>query len=282
MKETQKLHEITAEITDQINFLKYMVDQVSSFGDHISKITDYLAKYNRDLKVLDKITFDQPAMRPAVIQFKQEKSPCNVTAFTSIGPNCFLDTGIKARSVSNIIPFPGRNWCATHSSASETANSAGKQLVAAPGTPLPAGVVDFRPQLQRDGLILLAWDRRITEKGERLIAYWVTSVGIPRFYASKQLSCDDFPSAVPDHKSYAAEDGIEFFGQKAPLCLVHVAPELMMSNPRHSELRQAHIKMLLLQGNKVDYNYKYLLTKEKKRNLPLKRSRDQSPGLAGA
>ena len=158
---------------------------------------------------------------------------------------------------SNIIPFPNNNRT---NESSEL-----KPILAKPGQPLPVGIHDFRPVLQRDGLILLAWDKRLTESGERYNAYWVTSTGIPRFYASKPLSPQDFSSARPDHKSYAAEDGIEFHGQKAPVFIVHTAPELMMSNPRHRELRLAHIEKLILQGSKVDFNYKFLLKTEKKR-----------------
>jgi len=144
-------------------------------------------------------------------------------------------------------------------------------ILALPGTPLPANIPDYRPMLQRDGLILLAWDKRLTETGERYTAYWVTSVGIPRFYASKPLGLMDFSFARPDRKSYAAEDGIEFYGQEAPEYLVHVAPELMMSNPRHGELRSAHISKLKHEGNKVNFSYEYLLKTEKKRSLPAKK-----------
>jgi len=165
----------------------------------------------------------------------------------------------ETRCSSSIIPFPG-----TFSRKTD------KQPILAPfngkpGVFLPPGIPDFRPHLQRNGLILLAWDKRITEKGKLYSAYWVTSSGIPRYYASKPLRIQDFTSASPDHKSYAAEDGIEFYGQDAPAYIVHVAPELMMSNPRHVELRASHIKTLKRQGSKVDFNYKYLLKTDKNR-----------------
>ena len=155
-------------------------------------------------------------------------------------------------------------------------------LLAMPGMPTRAGIFDFRPFLQRDGLILLSWDKRFTEKGELLTAYWVTSAGIPRFYASKPLREKDFPMARPNHKSYAAEDGIEFYGQDAPFYIVHVAPELMRSNPKHIELRPVHIDMLKLQGSKIDFAYKYLLKMEKSRNLPRKKAKLSSSSKAGA
>jgi len=162
---------------------------------------------------------------------------------------------------SNIIPFSGSSHVSEIPHTKQDLSSL--FYLAAPGNSLPSGISDFRPALQRDGLILLGWDKRFTETGERYTAYWVTSVGTPRFYASRQLSLEDFPFANPDHKSYAAEDGIEFYGQKAPAYIVHVAPDLVMSNPRHKELRAAHINTLKKLGSKVNFNYKYLLKTEK-------------------
>jgi len=175
---------------------------------------------------------------------------------------------------SNIIPFPGTSISASRNSATEL-------HLASPGMSLPKEISDYRSSLQRNGLILLAWDKRVTETGERFTAYWVTSTDIPRFYASKPLPSGGFPSAQPDHKSYAAEDGIEFYGQEAPACIVHVAPELMMSSPRHRELRPVHIKILQDQGSTVDFNYKYLLTKEKKRVLVSRKSKGRSCDRTG-
>jgi hypothetical protein len=166
-------------------------------------------------------------------------------------------------SKSNIIPWTKQSTAAL-------------PYLAAPGSSLPFGISDFRPALQRDGLILLGWDKRFTETGERYTAYWVTSAGVPRFYASRPFLLADFPFAKPDHKSYAAEDGIEFYGQKAPAYIVHVAPDLMMSNPKHRELRTDHINMLKNLGSKVNFNYKYLLKTEKSR-----KSDDPSRNKAG-
>jgi hypothetical protein len=174
---------------------------------------------------------------------------------------------------ARIIPFPGlaKPIGRTGFPLRAKQNPASAPILATPGRSLPSGIPDFRPDLQRDGIILLAWDKRKTEMGERYTAYWVTSTGISRYYASKLLSMDDFSSARPDHKSYAAEDGIEFYGQEAPVYVAHVAPELMKSNPRHVELRQIHINALKHQGSKVDFKYKYLLKTDKNRGLPSKK-----------
>ena len=185
---------------------------------------------------------------------------------------------------SNIILFPG-----THQSPpsnTEFGNFKDKQspvepVLAYPGTPFPSHLTDFRPYLQRDGLILLSWDKRFTEKGDLYTAYWVTSMDVPRFYASKMLPFKDFSTARPDHKSYAAEDGIEFYGQKAPDLIVHVAPDLMKSNPRHRDYRAAYIEILTDLGSKVNFNHKYLLKTDKKRNLAAKKPSDEVKNQAG-
>ena len=171
---------------------------------------------------------------------------------------------------SNIIPFPGTTCYKT----SELPIL--PPFIAKPGYPLASEIPDFRPVLQRNGLILLAWDMRITERGDLYSAYWVTSYGIPRYYASRQLKRQDFPSARPHHKSYAAEDGIEFYGQEAPAYIVHVAPELMKHNPRHCEQRLTHIETLKRQGSKVDFSFKYLLKTEETLKDPCNKSRNRS------
>ena len=185
-----------------------------------------------------------------------------VTTMSYNRPNLYKPITTTQPKIINF-PVPKTNYPSIGKSGSSL-------FRAKPGNPLPAEVPDFRSQLQRDGLILLGWDWRLTEKGGVYTAYWVTSSGVARYYASKPLSLGDFYSALPDHKSYAAEDGIEFYGQTAPVYIVHVAPELMMSNPTHGTLRQAHIKALKRLGSKVDFNYKFLLKTEKSKKVQLK------------
>jgi len=202
------------------------VENLQQRVEQLSKAMINLGKNNRDFDIIDRVLADLP---------------------------------------SNIIPFPLFAGSKAAITPCSKCFSSG-WLLAMPGEPLPGGFTDYRPLLQRNGLILLSWDKRKTEMGERYTAYWVTSSGIPRFYASKPHSFENFPYARPDHKSYAAEDGIEFYGQEAPAYVVHVAPELMMHNPQHGELRLAHIQTLKKQGSKLDFNYKYLLKTEKNRD----------------
>ena len=146
----------------------------------------------------------------------------------------------------------------------ETQNVTGKIIPGRPGEGLPDSIPDWRPYLQRNGLILLSWDKRLCEKGALYTAYWVTSSGTHRYYASPALVMENFSEAMPDRKSYAAEDGIDFYGERKPLYVVHVAPELMMSSSEKITQRPLHISKLKSLGVQVDFNYSFLLTKEKK------------------
>jgi hypothetical protein len=113
--------------------------------------------------------------------------------------------------------------------------------------------------------------------GERFTAYWVTSKGIYRYYASEDLDAEHFVSAVPVQKSYAAEDGIDFYGQNTPAYIVHVAPDLMMSKRQAVDRRPEHIKKLQSLVMNADYNYRFLLTKEKKKKRSLRRREEMYP-----
>ena len=210
--------------------------------------------------------------RLSLLEDRFEKIVCELGKFTEdVG-----EPAIEPRFPSNIIQFPVKNHIPNEFKQLYSMDFSRNQskphslipFLAIPGKQLPSWIPDYRSVLQRDGLILIAWDKRCNEIGERYSAYWVTSNGIPRYYASKPLPGNDFFSASPNHKSYAAEDGIEFHGQAAPAYIVHVAPELMMSNPKHGELRLAHIKTLKEHGYKADFDYKYLLKTDKSRSLP--------------
>jgi len=255
MEKTQKPDGITAELIGLVGNLTSQINQLS----------------------------EQIAAIPVV--FNNGVNVAGNAAISSVNEGPRLIKGNK----SNIIPFPVNNlplYQGPRSSYSRTGSlgylaPALLPVLAEPGRPLPPHIPDCRPILQRDGLVLLAWDRRDTEEGEKFTAYWVTSTGIARFYASKLLFFADLPSARPDHKSYAAEDGIEFYGQKAPAYIVHVAPELMKSNPKHGELRTDHINLLKNMGSKVNFNHKYLLKTEKMNKVLVKKTNDSAGDQAG-
>jgi len=284
MEKIMKLSELTADLLDQVQTLQELMDKLLNCGNRLSKITGRSGEVISQPLITGSSPADFYAKEPEVIDIYHEKAAGEAYAMPS-KTNC---PGPEAAGPSNVIPFPVPGLFTTRSARAEP-HSFGRDrftamvpFLAMPGRTLPLDIPDYRPLLQRDGLILLAWDKRVTEIGERFTAYWVTSTGIPRFYASRPFTPDEFYSARPDHKSYAAEDGIEFYGQEAPVYMVHVAPELMMSNPKHGELRRAHIEMLKSQGSEVDFGYRYLLTVEKKRNLPCRKSRGNNQQEADA
>jgi hypothetical protein len=74
-----------------------------------------------------------------------------------------------------------------------------------PDEPFPAGHRDFRPLLQRDGLILLSWARWEDWFGDesflrRYIVTWATSRGKARHYATKAVEEKDLAAALPERK----------------------------------------------------------------------------------
>ena len=165
-----------------------------------------------------------------------------------------------------IIPFPGVDLYENYGTSGTYYNTLLQNVISGrPGEKLPASIPDFRPYLQRNGLILLSWNKRLTKKGGIYTAYWVTSSGVHRYYASPALFIEDFQEALPYRKSYAAEDGIDYYGETSPLYIVHVAPELMMSSSEKKLRRPEHISKLKNLGIQVDFDYNFLLTREKKR-----------------
>ena len=252
MKGNENRSELCPECTNKRQNLDDMTDLVARLESRLTKMTIELIRIEHEVDFMAQLMSST---------YKTSSAADN-------------QTGASMSRQCNIIPFPASGAFLSGCAKYEPQNlySASVPVLAPyqamPGLALPQDIPDYRPNLQRNGLILLSWDVRETEMGERCTAYWVTSAGSPRFYASKPHAPEDISHALPDRKSYAAEDGIEFFGQQAPVYIVHVAPELMMSNPRHSELRLAHIMALKHLGSKVDFNYKYLLTTEKRRSMP--------------
>jgi hypothetical protein len=168
---------------------------------------------------------------------------------------------MPVRERSNIIPFPVRGTPPFLPRQNTPVRAA--PIVARPGEPLPQGIPDYRPLLQRDGLILLSWAKR---NQNYYSAYWVTSTGVPRYYASRYVEAEGLSGARPDNKSCAADDGIEYYGQRAPEYMVHVAPELIDRNVwRGEDPRPEHIRKLKALGTEVDFNYQYLLTAERQK-----------------
>jgi hypothetical protein len=295
----------TSEIyTELINQAKNITEQVSLAKREITELANKLDKVDLSLDILEDLFTDSPGDECNFIELFHElylKKGADIMPPVTRKPEPQTRPGIPFyRKDTNIIPFePLRGLAEGNLGSAEARRGFTKQdttmvrkagagsvapkpVNAAPGKPLPNNIEDYRPLLQRNGLILLSWDKQSTEMGDRYTAYWVTSVGVPRFFASKAIPSEFFFLARPDHKSYAAEDGIDFYGQKAPELMVHVAPELMMHNPRHGELRAEHIKTLRQLGSEVDFDFKFLLTAGRKRRLLLRKPSNDKEQRTGA
>jgi hypothetical protein len=240
IEKTQVLPQIRTFLMDKAKILKELSDQAHCLENQIINIAGQL------------------------YDIEKESAGKKSDSETGTGPG---------KRKSNIIPFPG-SFSRPDSPQTLRYQKSGwfsyqVPILARPGEALPASIPDFRLPLQRDGLILLSWVKKHTEMGERYTAYWVTSQGITRYYASEDLDAGRFASAVPVRKSYAAEDGIEFYGQDNLAYIVHVAPDLMISGRRTGDNRAEHIKNLRNLGMKADYRYRFLLTRERKRRNSL-------------
>jgi hypothetical protein len=194
---------------------------------------------------------------------KELKNMIKIKSFESVQSS---DSG---RSGCILIAFPGANVPVQY-------RTVPKIILARPGEELPKSIPDFRPLLQRDGLILLSWDKKLDMNGALYTAYWVTSTGIHRYYASAALSTEDFRLAMPNRKSYAAEDGIDFYGDPSPLYMVHVAPELMMSSREKISQRPNHIKKLKSMGVSADFDYIFLLKTERNKSTLFPKSKEEN------
>jgi len=212
MKEVRKLSEIPAVLTDHINKLRNLADEVSQLESKLQAVIGHLGRIDRELDLMDTAPPvqtvqkpDQGDERPVIIEFNSRKTigdtgviiPKNrgrdvslparhkFTAVTCksegsrqrMKPSFPSETKLTTGHSANIIFFPGHNTHANFSANREAGHSGGKHMIykapilAAMGMPVPPELHDFRPVLQRDGLILLAWDKRISEIGERYTAY---------------------------------------------------------------------------------------------------------------
>jgi hypothetical protein len=266
MESTQNQHEIRRFLNEKIRALRDLSDQSYHLASQIKKMASRLNNHeNRGYNQ------GESSARSLSGSFQG-------TIPGSTFDSCLGFGGEARRPTAKIIPFPVQNTVPvpdktiTRSAGfKEFRSSVFPFLMPISGMPeqkLLESIPDFRPQLQRDGLILLSWDKRNTEMGERYTAYWVTSSGTWRYYASDSLDRTNFAFAQPVRKSYAAEDGIEFHGQRPPSYIVHVAPEFMMNYRDTEDFRPEHIKILKKLGIMNNFEYKYILTRERKKKQP--------------
>ena len=127
MKNKVDLAAIAGTVVENKQNLQDLKFRISNLENQIAKVASSLSKYHQDAKILPAISIKTP------------------------------QSGMAVRKASNIIPFPGTNR--------QKPEKKPHPFLCRPGTPVPPQLTDFRPVLQRHGLILLGWDIRISEKG---------------------------------------------------------------------------------------------------------------------
>jgi hypothetical protein len=127
------------------------------------------------------------------------------------------------------------------------------------GSPLPDCYPDFREALQRDGLLLILWEKRIGKEGTFYNVLWAKSCGGRRCTAwSGNIREEEIPYVMPD-------DNTDYSYNSPKLKTVYtvkVAPEDVLHGPI-SELPK-YVQSLKDFGIKVDFEYNFNFTAEKR------------------
>ena len=127
------------------------------------------------------------------------------------------------------------------------------------GVPLPEGRPDFREALQRDGLVLVKWEKRVSGKGAFYSVQWAKSRGENRRkYWSRSMPEDEVPYAAP----CGCSRGFSYSHNYGDPCeyTVEVAPGDVMNGP-FSEYHK-YVQGLKSLGLKADFDHDFDLTTE--------------------
>jgi hypothetical protein len=155
-----------------------------------------------------------------------------------------------------------------------------KAISALPGEAISPEYMDFRPSLQRDGLILLGWGLWANRKGDGLYyrANWIKSRSKHLCYGSGLVRFtgeDEVKTVMPLEKgdiNYADEDGWTRYWSK--YVYVEIADVVFYAAPalsRHTI--PAFIELLKASGVTVDFEYQFSLGAAKE--LEFKREREE-------
>ncbi|MDR1902637.1 MAG: hypothetical protein LBQ88_10190 [Treponema sp.] len=143
-----------------------------------------------------------------------------------------------------------------------------------PDQPFPVGHQDFRPLLQRDGLILMSWAR--WEDGyedgsfvRQYIVTWVTSQGKSRHYATHPILEKELAEAAPERKgdpffyrgAYGRRFDIRDYSEK------DIADYVYLTAPFDLTYKTipGFIRVLKALGSTVNFDVAYTLTKEREK-----------------
>jgi len=123
-------------------------------------------------------------------------------------------------------------------------------IEAMPGEPLPGKCPDYRPCLQRDGLILFSWE--VT--GDCIRVVWLRSNGPLYKYQAIADDEGEIKTACPDAKY----DRDRFGHRKEPDFIIYAAPPDLTASTR-----KAFIAKLKAAGVSVNFDYEFTLGKQK-------------------
>jgi hypothetical protein len=139
------------------------------------------------------------------------------------------------------------------------------------GTGLPAGVQDFRPLLQRDGLILICWKKYISKEGSFFNVLWAKSSGGKRNTRwSGRVREEEIPYTMPDDAEYR----FIYHEECKEVYTVSVAPDHVLHGPI-SDLPK-YIQSLKDFGLTVNFDYNFIFGAEK-RNRFLEKNKELIP-----
>jgi hypothetical protein len=127
------------------------------------------------------------------------------------------------------------------------------------GSPLPDCYPDFREALQRNGLLLILWEKRIGQEGTFYNVLWAKSYGERRSTAwSGNIREEEIPYVMPyDNTDYSYREP-----ELRTVYTVKVAPENVLHGPI-SELPK-YIQSLKDFGIKADFEYNFIFAAEKR------------------
>jgi len=121
-----------------------------------------------------------------------------------------------------------------------------------PGEPVPEGFTDYRPYLQRDGLILLAWET----SGDLIKIVWLCSNGNMNKYQTITDDKNKLSTICPDKRYAYNRWGLQY--KEQPDFIIYAAPPDLTVNTR-----DAFIAKLKASGVSTNFDYEFSLSKQK-------------------
>jgi hypothetical protein len=179
----------------------------------------------------------------------------------------------REKAVGKITPFPAMTEAQKPIPPREKTEPV--EIFAPIGKPIPKGYPDYRPVLQRDGLILVSWIKIVHQvKGVFFNIQWIKSAGRARTILwSGYVREKELPNAFPD------ENKNLFWDEKDEVYRIKVAPDELLHGTM--DFRAEYIKILKSGGVTVDFDYAFYLPAERKNRFEEKNKELLAMGFSG-